>query len=180
MSMSLRDQLLKAGLVSQKQVKEAERQQDRRARQPPKQKAGSPPAREPARSSEAAKTARDQALNRQQQEKAAKKALFAQIKQLIDQNRLPPIEGEDFYNFLDGNKIRRVAVNPELRGRIGRGEVVIVRHGGRYDLVPPAIAARIRERDQRAVIAPVAAAAMETSPAEDPYAGFVVPDDMIW
>src|ERR1700687_5523276 len=155
MSMSLRDQLLQAGLVSQKQVKEAERQQERQTRQFPKHKramnAGQQPAgQQPARSGNAAKAARDQELNRQQQEKAKKKALLAQIKQLIEQNRVPRVEGDDFYNFVDGNKIRHIAVNAAVRGGLIRGEVNIVRHEGHYYLVPAAIAARIRERDERA------------------------------
>jgi uncharacterized protein YaiL (DUF2058 family) len=183
MSMSLRDQLLQAGLVSQKQVKDAERQQQRhtqqqrQTQQPPKHKQGIPAAQKPAPPGQAAKFARDQALNRQQQDKAKKKALLAQIKQLIDQNRLPQAEGDEFYNFVDGSKIRHIAVGAAARGGLGRGEIMIVRHEGRYHLVPAAIAARIRERDDGAVIARTPA---ESSATEEAYQGFSVPDDLIW
>jgi uncharacterized protein YaiL (DUF2058 family) len=179
MSTSLRDQLLQAGLVSQKQVKDAERQQQRHTQQLPKHKRGNAAAQQPAPvlPVQRAKSARDQELNRQQHDKAKKKALKAQIKQLIDQNRLPQIEGDDFYNFVDGSKIRHIAVDPAVRGGLSRGEIMIVRHEGRYYLVPAAPAARIRERDDSAVIARTPE---ESSAADDAYAGFPVPDDLTW
>ena len=177
MSTSLRDQLLKAGLINKKQANEAERQLQRLERQgAPKRAAADAPERRPAPPS--AKVARDQALNRQQQEKAERKARLAQIKQLIEQNRLTAVEGEPAYNFVDGSKIRRIAIDAAIRGRLARGDVAIVRHEGHYDWVPVAIAARIRERDDRAVVPLVPAA--EAAPVEDAYAGFAVPDDLIW
>jgi uncharacterized protein len=215
MSMSLRDQLLQVGLISQKQAKEADRQADRQAEQKrhqhPKHKRGGPPSKAaptnssthqtaaaphaaaatasvappaapirpvPHASALAAKVARDQALSRKQQEKAQKKALQAQIKQLIEQNRLPQVESDEPYSFVDDSKIRRITLNSANRGALTRGELFIVRHEGRYDLVPAAIAARIRERDATAVVTIVAAT--ETAPVDDAYKGFAVPDDLIW
>jgi uncharacterized protein YaiL (DUF2058 family) len=97
---------------------------------------------------------------------------------LVEQNRLAPIESAESYNFLDGSKIRRIAVDAAARGRLGRGELAIVRHGGGYDLVPATIAARIRERDATAVIP---AATVGDSPKVDAgYENFTVPDDLMW
>jgi uncharacterized protein YaiL (DUF2058 family) len=181
MNTSLRDQLLKAGLINKKQANEAERQQQRQERQPPpkhKQAATSerPPALHDARGS---KAARDHALNRHQHEKAEKKARLAQIKQLIEQNRLAAAEGDESYSFVDGSKIRRIGVNASIRARLSRGEIVIVRHEGRYDMVPATIATRIRERDERAFIASgVGTEASHTT--DEAYQGFAVPDDLIW
>ncbi len=182
MSMSLRDQLLAAGLVSQKQVRDAERQQQQQRHQQPKRKREAAPAPAPApvrQSVPNAKVARDQALNRQQQEKAQRKALLAQIKQLVEQNRLPPVEGGDSYNFVDGSKIRRIAVDASMRARLTRGEIGIVRHGGGYDLIPLAVIERIRERDPHAVVA-IGPAPSETLQTDDAYKEFSVPDDLMW
>ena len=225
MSMSLRDQLLQAGLISAKQAKDADRQQQHEERQQaPKRKdkktaerrvaapgagakiAGGPaaspqgaPARArgtpaadaiaapvlrhapPAQRADpalSAKVARDQALNRKQQEKAQKKALLDQIRLLIEQNRLPPSDGADGFNFIDGNKIRRIPVDASARARLMRGELVIARHAGRYDLVPAAVASRIRERDEHALIA-LGATPAPAVPQEG-YEGFAVPDDLMW
>jgi uncharacterized protein YaiL (DUF2058 family) len=187
MSMSLRDQLLQAGLVNEKQAKEAERQQQQQLQgrqRLPKQQRGLASEQEVAlRKSQQAKTARDQQLNRQQQDKAERKARLAQIRQLIEQNRLPKPGTEQFYNFVDGKKIRRIAADGAMRERLGRGEIAIVRYDAGYEWVPAAIAARIRERDARAVVADGIAAqeaAASSSVAEDAYQAFAVPDDLMW
>ena len=181
MSMSLRDQLLKAGLINKRQANEAERQQQRQERRPPpKNRSAAAAAERPlaAQVAQGAKAAHDQALNRQQHEKAERKSRLAQIQQLIDQNRLPTIEGDESYNFVDGSKVRRIAVNPSIRERLSRGEIAIVRHEGRYDLVPAAIATRIRERDGHAFIA--YGVDKESAHSDEVYPGFSVPDDLIW
>jgi len=237
MSMSLRDQLLAAGLVSQKQVREAERQQQHQQREQSKHKrrppvhagqtatagsnptggkaagaqaagataaaanpAGAPGARgahgsgggaplSPAASSalrhasaQSAKVARDLALNKKQQEKAEQKARAAQIKQLIEQNRVPRGDSDERYNFLDGGRVKFIGVNAEIRRRLMAGELVIVRHDRSHEVVPAATAERIRERDPRAVIAPAlpTATATDSPPVDDAYKDFAVPDDLMW
>ena len=56
------------------------------------------------------------------------------------------------FNFIDRQKVRRIPVDASLRERLTRGEVIIVRCEGRYDLVPPDIGAKIREREARAIV----------------------------
>jgi hypothetical protein len=177
MSMSLRDQLLAAGLVTAKQAREAERQEQRQ--QLPKNKRESVPEQPRAtRPDTGAKVARDQALNRQRQEKAERKARQAQIRQLVEQNKLPKLETEEFYNFVDGNRVRRIWADASIRERIGRGDLAIARHDGHYELVPAAVAARIRERDERGVI--VSPVSQDSAQSDEAYKEFTVPDDLIW
>jgi hypothetical protein len=192
MSTSLRDQLLKAGLVSEKQAQEAERRQqqqqkDRQHLPKPKRNAPSESQQAVARA-QAAKVAADQDINRKRQRKAEKQARLAQILQLVEQNRLPPLECDEAYHFVDHNKVRRIRADAATRARLGRGEIAIVRCKGQYALVPASIAERIRERDATAVIVDVqtSAAAGATSDADtesspkDAYSDFIVPDDLIW
>jgi len=182
MSDSLRDQLLKAGLVSKKKATQVEQQQHR---QQYRQAKGHRPAqvddqREAAARAQAAKVARDRELNRERAARADAKARHAAIRQLIDQYRLPPLEGEqfDYFNFVAGKKIRRIALNGDLRARLARGELAIVRHEGRSALVPAEVADRIREREP-AVVIPYSGAP-EAVDENDPYKDFVVPDDLRW
>jgi len=182
MSMSLRDQLLQAGLVNEKQAREAERatlqQQQERQRLPKPQRGSASEQQLAVRQAQQAKTARDQEISRQQQQKADRKARVAQIRQLIEQHRLPNPDREEFYNFVDGGKIRRIGVDASLRERLARREVAIVRYGSGYEWVPAATAERIRERDQGAVVADgVAAPSAHT---DDAYQDFPVPDDLMW
>jgi hypothetical protein len=128
---------------------------------------------------QAAKQARDQELNRRKQEKEAARARAAQVRQLIEQHRVPRVESDDYFNFQDGGKIRRIPVDVELRRRILQGSLVIAGCEGRYDLVPQEAAARIQERDPRAIVELPAPATSEPA-ADDPYKDFVVPDDLTW
>jgi uncharacterized protein YaiL (DUF2058 family) len=173
MSMSLREQLLAAGLGTKKQAKQAEREQHQQRReQAPRA------AEQAARQAQAAKEARDQELNRKHREKAERKAKAAEIRQLIEQNRVPRIESEEYFNFIDGKKIHRIGVNAEARERIQRGEWKVVRYLGYHALVPADIAAKIHERDEHAVVK------LDLNQAEpdeaDPYKDHKVPDDLMW
>ena len=135
MNLSLREQLLKAGLVTEKQAKQAERTtSDQRHRQAKGGKRSPPPPPEPtkaAQQTQAAKLLRDQELNRKQQEKAARKARAAELHQLVVQLRVPRPESDDYFNFVDGGKVHRIQVTPELRARLVAGTVAIVRYDGR-------------------------------------------------
>ena len=129
----------------------------------------------------AEKAARDTALNRKRQEQAESKARRAEIRQLVQQNVIARPESEDYYNFVDRAKIKRIAINMALRERLQRGDVVIVRCDNRYELVPPAIAERIRARDASAVLAAsLTGRAAAEADADDPYREHVVPDDLLW
>lgn len=177
MSSSLRDQLLKAGLVTEKQARDAQREKQR----PQSRRSPAPPSSQTqaASQAQAAKLARDQQLNRQRQEAAAAKARAGEIKQLIEQHRLPKIlESEDRFHFVAGRKLLFILVDGPMRQALHEGKLFIVRYGGRSEVVPADIAERIRERDERAVIKLDAPKAADNE--DDPYKDFVVPDDLKW
>jgi uncharacterized protein YaiL (DUF2058 family) len=213
---SLRDQLLKVGLVTEQQAKQAAQQEQQRqfrnrppkhhkdSRPPQKQGQQPKPAQQsyqpapavprapqaPAQSAatlaaqqaQAAKIARDQELNRKREEKAKRRAKIAEIEQMIEQNRVPRLETEDYYSFIDGKKIRRMSVDPERREKLTSGVLVVVRYKGHYAVVPKETAERIRERDENMVVSTAQtkdSPASETT-AEDPYKDFVIPDDLMW
>jgi len=177
MSLSLREQLLAAGLGTKKQAKQAEHQE---RQQRHKDKAGAIAAakQRAAQQAQAAKAARDLELNRQRQIAAEKKERAAQIKQLVEQHRMPKLETDDYFNFIHKQKVRRICVDDALRARILNGEVVLVRCEGKYEMVPADIAAKIRERDERAIVElPKEESKVDEN---DPYKDFVVPDDLKW
>jgi uncharacterized protein YaiL (DUF2058 family) len=182
MSMSLREQLLAAGLGTKKQAKQAEHEQRQYVQRKQEQRQQAKRNPEPAAPSaaqvaQAAKAARDKELNRKRQEQVELRAREAEIKQLIEQHRLPRIESDEYYNFVHGKKIRRVAVDAQRREQIIAGTVFVVRYHGQTAVLPAEIAAKIRERDARAVVTHT----VDTPAAEDdPYKDFVVPDDLTW
>jgi uncharacterized protein YaiL (DUF2058 family) len=180
MSDSLRDQLLKAGLVSKNKVKNANQADEQRRRQlnhGAKLPATDVPAAA-AQHAKAQKAAHDLELNRRQQEKARRKALRAQVEQLIEQARLPRLESDTYYSFIDGGKVCRVAVDAQRRKGICEGDLAIVRYRGHHEVVPAQAAGRIRERDASALI--LLDVDKKAALQDDPYRDFVVPDDLTW
>src|SRR5690606_24215355 len=180
MSASLREQLLKAGLVTEEQVKEAERAARReRAPKPPKKGAQQPKKPTAAERAQAEKAARDKELERRKAEKAEAKARAAQIRQIVDQHRVPQSDdGEPFY-FQDGTHIKRVYVSAEQREQLVGGALAIARYGKSFALAPAAVAEKIRERDPNAVV-DLEAATSSSDDVDDAYKGFEVPDDLMW
>jgi uncharacterized protein len=174
MSMSLREQLLAAGFGKKKSAEEARRKAEDAERRAKEQRRIAQVEAE-----KAAKAARAQELMKRRQEEADRKERWTQIKQLIEQHRLPKVESDEYFNFVSRGKVRRLAVDAPLREKIIGGELVIVRCEGKHDVVPRDIGARIREYDARAVISLQDSAG--SAPAEDdPYKDYVVPDDLKW
>ena len=181
MSLSLREQLVKAGLATEKQAERAERDKRQKDYSAPRGRAkpkGPSPQELAAQRAAAEKAAKDAELNRRKQEKLERRAKFAEIKQLVAAHQVPRVETEDFYNFTDGTNIKRVPVNPELRQQLVAGTLAIVRCEGRYAFVPATVGQEVRARVERALIhhnQPKPAAADD-----DPYKDYVVPDDLVW
>ncbi len=179
MSLSLRDQLLKAGLVNEKQAKQAGKQKQKENRLVHKGQAEKDEtARLAALQAKAEKAERDQELNRQQQEKAAQKARAAQVKQLIEASRLPKLTTEDYYNFVDDKKVKRLSVNNLMRDKLSRGSLAIVKHGGGYEVLPREAALKIQEREPQRIV--LLNTPTEAAEADDPYAAYQIPDDLMW
>ncbi|MEJ0040178.1 MAG: DUF2058 domain-containing protein [Gammaproteobacteria bacterium] len=179
MSSTLREQLLKAGLVTEKQVKAVEQPPQKPKPQARKQPPPVSEQRLAAEQAQAAKAARDAQLNKQRQQAADAKARALEIKALVEQNKLPKkLESEDRFNFVAGKKLRFILVDPAIREGLNKGALFIIRYDGKSEVVPAEIAAKIRERDERAV---VKLGSGETPVDEnDPYKDFVVPDDLKW
>jgi hypothetical protein len=176
MASSFKDQLLKAGLVDPGRAKKEKHDKiknsiQQRRKAPAAATAGATTERTQA-------TERDRQLNLQRKQAADKKALAAQLKQLIEANRLPRGDGEVAYNFTDSNKIQRLYVSAAMHKQIAGGGLAIVKLETQYDVVPAAIAQKIRERDAASVVLwldPQQSAGGRDDEAEHP-----VPDDLIW
>ena len=179
MGNSLQDQLIQAGLATEKQFRKANA-----TKQHQKKKKGQrdPQPSESARAAQKAraeKADRDRKLDEVRKAKAERKALVAQIRQLIDENRLERgEEAEVGYHFQDGGKIRKIFVTEAMQRQLGNGQLAIVKLGGRYDLVPPVVAGKIRERDPAFVVERQVSEPESTE--DDPYHDYKVPDNLMW
>ena len=179
MGNSLQEQLLKAGLASQKKLRAVAQEKRQQAKQKgPKSPPADAAAKQQMEQAVAEKQARDRELNQQKQEAAKLKERAAQIKQVIEQHRLAPEPGEIPYNFADGKKIKTLYVNPKTQNQLVQGRWAITAYQDGYALIPSAVIEKIQQRDPAWF---VLCNATPTEPAaDDPYAQFQVPDDLIW
>ena len=65
-----------------------------------------------------------------------------------------------------------------MKQRLVAGKLGIARIEGRYELVPLAIAEKIRQRNEKRVV--ILEKEETTVDENDPYADYAVPDDLTW
>jgi len=193
MADSLRDQLLKSGIL--KQVKQDRVREEKRTAPPqvgkPAHKSAKPhpqlhasrPSRRDQGEMDLAKAyairAQTEASERKRAEQEAaelvrlRRERKLKIQQLLDGRVLNKVEADQPRNFEYAGKIRRVHVDAEQLAALNAGELGVVQQGGRYLLVSREIAEQVRAIDPHQLALLV-----------DPDGGGVgddgVPDDLMW
>jgi uncharacterized protein YaiL (DUF2058 family) len=173
---NLKSQLLKSGLVDNKRAKKIHQQQLEAG------KAAKDEAKNQVQQAMAEKAEKDRLLNLQLKEEQEKKAILAQIKQLIETNKIDRAGGEVAYQFTDDKKIKKLYVTDLQFNQVTKGIIAIVRFADGYELVPARVAEKIAIRDANLVL--VLNLKPETTATEtveeDPYANYQIPDDLMW
>lgn len=185
MGQSLQDQLVNAGVAKPKQAKKARK--DKTKRNKAARKSGQPNSTEEQKLSREVDTAaankraadrkRAQATNAQREQREKKR----QVIQIINENRVKietPGEDEPAYSYTLKGRIRRLPVSRDQRQRLADGKLAIVRYDGETSLVKKAIAERLEQLAPQAVTRN--SPKQDTTDADDPYAGYEVPDDLMW
>lgn len=176
---SLQDQFLKAGLVSQKKVKQANHEKSNQKKE--ERRSGVQTVNEvrlAAQEAQRKSAERARELNAQRDAVARQNAIAAQITQMIQQSRQSKGKGDIAYNFTFDNKVKRIYVSPEVQTHLIAGRLVIVSQGENFELVPKVVADKIAERDA-ALVVRVNKASNEVDE-DDPYADYKIPDDFTW
>ena len=177
---SLRDQLVKAGLVSEQRAGKINQQ----AKKQPKQKKSErsfnkKPALDPRIAEQhAQKIARDQALNAAKEQQAAHKALKAEIRELVLAHQIQIVDGTETYYFQHINRAKRIVVTKEQHAQLSKGLLAISVLDKNSYLLPIEIGKKILERAPQYAV--YIANQEEKAAGDDPYAGFQVPDDLRW
>lgn len=179
MGSSLFEQLKQSGLVDERQARKAKKERYRKNRQQRKTDAADH-GKLLARQAQAEKAEHARKLNRQRREAAERKAVAAQVKQLIETNRIVDHEGDIPYRFADANVVKQIHVTAELQQQLSRGRLAIVKLARRYELVPASVAEKIHERDAACVILCNKSRADSKPDEDDPYADYRIPDDLMW
>jgi uncharacterized protein YaiL (DUF2058 family) len=180
MNNPFQDQLLKAGIVTKKQVHKARQE---KTRQQKKQRHNNETvvdeSHAKAQAAAREKTKRDRELNQQKQKQAQQKATSIEINQLIENNCLTRDDScEIVYNFEHNKKVRRIYLDSEMKQKVISGKLGIARIEGRYELVPQAIAEKIKQRNEKRIV--IFDEKQQTSNEDDTYANYQIPDDLTW
>jgi uncharacterized protein YaiL (DUF2058 family) len=179
MAKSLREQLLDAGLVDRRKLAALDQEKRKQSRQQPRGKQDPSAAQRRAAQAAAEKAARDRQLNLEREQAAARKALQAEVEQLIRAHRIGTAGGDLDFRFVHEGVIKTVAVTPEQRRGLIDGSLALVRHRRVYALVPREVAVKVGER-LPAAVALLNDAAPATEASDGDYAGYDVPDDLMW
>ena len=174
MAISLKDQLLKAGLADAKRARQA----DHARRQAAKGRSDEDSAAELARRARVEQAEKDREANRQLQLAQEQKAIAAQIRQLIERHCIAR-GGDIAWQFTDGKRVKKIRVSEPQQYQLVHGQVAIVRRGDDYELVPAVVAEKIRQRDE-SMIVQLNSRRVEDKIEDDPYADYPIPDDLMW
>lgn len=181
---SLQDQLLKAGLVDEKKLAQANREKNRKDNLKRHSKNKKKPAQKKRPAVVNQKAERDRELNQKRQQAARRKEQEAQVKQLIDNNKEDRSKGELAYSFVYKKKVKKIFITAAQKQQLVAGRLQIVTYviqndGRKFDLVPLTAAEKIKQRDPDSIV-DTNAADESQSKTDDFYAGFEVPDDLDW
>ncbi|MFW5823454.1 MAG: DUF2058 domain-containing protein [Marinobacter sp.] len=177
---SLQEQLLKAGLADEKKLRALQKEKKKQRKQQPKGTIETDETRLRAQKAREEKAERDRHLNQQRNEEARRKAIGAQIRQLVETNRLDRSRCDMDYQFVHGKKIKKILVDQTMTDQLARGRLAVVLVNDRYEVVPEAVARKIMERDAEAVVVLHERSQAADRDEEDPYAGYEIPDDLMW
>lgn len=176
---SLQEQLLKAGLVDKKKVKQVTQAKSKQHKHELRTGVESVnEAREAALELQRKNAERARELNTQRDAAAAQKAILAQIAQMVQKNKQPKGKGDVPYNFTFGTKIERIHVTSQIVEHLVAGRLVIVHMNGSFELVPRIIGEKIAQRDA-SIVVQIKKKVHEVEE-DDPYADFKIPDDLMW
>ena len=176
---SLQEQLLKAGLVDKKKVKQVNQDKSKQHKEVLRtgvEKVNA--SREAALEMQRKNAERARELNSQRDAAATQKAIQAQIAQLVRQNKQPKGKGDVPYNFTFGTKIERIHVTAQIVEHLVAGRLVIVHMNDSFELVPRVIGEKIAQRDA-SIVVQIKKKAQEVEE-DDPYADYKIPDDLMW
>ena len=176
--LTLQEQMLKAGLVSSKKMAKVQRTAK-------KSRVQAREAREAVEENKKAQLERDKQLSEQQKQAVLAKEFRAQVKQLIEMNRITVAKGNITFNFTDGNLIKKIEVDKQtqtqlINGRLAIARLVINAKGDcDYAIIPAVVADKIAQRDADSIVLN-SALSPEEQDEDDPYADFKIPDDLMW
>ena len=149
--LTLQEQMLKAGLVTSKKMAKVQRTAK-------KSRVQDREAREAVEENKKAQLERDKLLSEQQKQATLAKEFKAQVKQLIEMNRITVAKGDIGFNFTDNNLIKKIYVDKLTQTQLINGRLAIARLStdnsaeSEYAIIPASVADKIAQRDATSIV----------------------------
>ena len=174
---ALQAQLLKAGLDDNKKAKKLSKQavHEQRTGQSDEAELKAKIAQD-----QQEKLEKDQALDLEKKRLLQGKELKAAIIQMINQHKIRDIDGEVSYQFIDESKVKKIYLNQQIYNALVSGSLVVAKESDSYAVLPKALADRINDKMEGFIIVNNSEKNEQTTDEEDPYAAYVIPDDLMW
>ena len=174
---ALQAQLLKAGLVDNKKAKKLSKQavHEQRTGQSNEAEIKAKIAQDKQQ-----KLEKDQAIELEKKTLLQEKELKAAISQMITQHKIRDTDGDVAYQFIDNSKIKKQYINQQIYNALVAGSLMIARDQERYAFLPKALAERIDAKLEGFIIKNNTENNAATTDEDDPYAAYVIPDDLMW
>ncbi len=189
MGNSLRDELLKVGLVSEQRRQKTRRSKRTKAESGKKRKSSPVPSnddqsitssrhvlRENQRRT--ARFLRDSSLAGGSLAESAEKALRRKIQELVQSGRLNHPQADLAYHFVKGKRIKRIYVTQAQRAQLTAGAIVIAALDGDHHLLPRPLAEQLLALAPQTVVC--GGAEGDGGPSEVDCDQHPVPDDISW
>lgn len=198
MPRSLQDQLMELGLATEAQLTQNKPKsgpgRGKKTRSGKKPRSGKPAGQGPDRprtragntgpksGARSAKPSKRQQAELTPQERAVRQ----QVHQLITDNHQPRgDEAQTPFHFVKGSRVKRIYVTAEQQQLLSGDDLAVAAMKGRHYVIPMEIARKIRtlipqyyvSMGSEQVAAP---SAVDSNSVDDEYAGYEVPDDLMW
>ena len=183
MSKSLRDQLMKAGLATKQQALKAKTTNKKKKKQAAKDGVATEAElrRQTVAKQQQEQAERDRQLNRQIEEERQRKAIEAQVRQLIEKNTIERERGDVGYNFVVEKKVKKIYVSEDMQNKLSRGMLAIAIQDDEFKIIPVPVANKIAERMPEVIVLQNEKGQSDDVNEEDDwYADYQIPDDLMW
>jgi uncharacterized protein YaiL (DUF2058 family) len=181
---SLQDQLLKAGLTTKQKARQANTSQRKTNKQKrsgvAKDESLQDQVKQDLAKAQKEKLAKDAALNEEKKQQLANKEKTLRIQQILEHHQIKNVNGETEYNFTFNSKIKKLFVNALTHRALVNGRLAVCGLMEQSYLVTAETAAKLATLDPSVILVQNDKVESDEVAADDPYADYQIPDDMMW
>ena len=181
---SLQDQLLKAGLATKQKARQANSDKRKKNKQKRSGVAVEVSLQEQVKKdlaiSKQEKHAKDHALNEEKKQQLEQKELKLRIQQILQHHQIKHTLGETEFNYTFNNKIKKLYLDGVTHRALANGRLALCGQDDTTYIVTRETAEKLSTLDNSVLLLQNENTAPEEAEADDPYADYQIPDDLMW